>query len=207
MENPCETIFASGRAEGTWRGTMMEDQQPAASAPSLGTPGEGWGGGSSAGGAQQQADPRTRFTDRVEAYVRHRPSYPDDVVRFLESIGLARPGMTVADIGSGTGISAQLFLRNGYRVIGVEPNAAMRAAAERLLATELETSAFRSVNGSAEATTLPDASVDLVVAGQAFHWFDRPAARREFHQILRQDNSSNGGVALFWNSRDLTGSA
>jgi SAM-dependent methyltransferase len=173
-------------------------------------------------------DPKARFSDRVDAYVRHRPGYPDEVVRFFERTGLLRPGMTVADIGSGTGISAALFRRHGYSVVGVEPNDAMRRAAEQALAGDpagrpagAALPAFRSVAGSAEATTLPDKSVDFVAAGQAFHWFDRPAARREFARILQTaasgvlgtagaDGSTGapgGGAGLFWNSRELTGSA
>jgi len=144
-------------------------------------------------------DPSTRFTDRVEHYVRHRPSYPPALLDYLRSESFLREGITVADVGSGTGISALPFVRAGCRVFAVEPNRPMRVAAESLMAGN---EAFSSVAGSAEATTLPDQSVDLVIAGQAFHWFDRDAARREFDRILRP----GGGVALFWNSRDLTGS-
>ena len=146
-------------------------------------------------------DPKTRFSDRVDAYARHRPTYPPGVVDFLRSAGLLRPGMTVADVGSGTGISSALFLAAGCTVYGVEPNAAMRAVAEQL--GRRDGPAFHSIAGSAEATTLPAASVDLVVAGQAFHWFDRSAAKAEFARILRP----GGGAALFWNTRRLTGSA
>jgi SAM-dependent methyltransferase len=102
----------------------------------------------------------------------------------------------VADIGSGTGKSSELFLRNGNPVLGVEPNAPMREAAERLLG---EFPKFRSVTGTAEATTLSAASVDYVVAGQAFHWFDRPRARAEFARILRP----GGWVVLMWYTRRL----
>lgn len=144
-------------------------------------------------------DPKSRFTDRVDLYVKHRPSYPAATLEFIRREGFLRDGMTVADVGSGTGISSAMFVRAGCRVIGVEPNAAMRAAAERLLADE---SRFTSVAGSAEATTLPAASVDLVVAGQAFHWFDRAAFAAECRRILRP----GCGVALFWNSRKLSGS-
>ncbi|CAA9381615.1 MAG: putative methyltransferase, partial [uncultured Phycisphaerae bacterium] len=142
-------------------------------------------GASGRAGTGTGPDPRDRFSDRVDAYVRHRPTYPREVVESLRSDGLLQPGATVADVGSGTGISSALFLAAGCTVYGVEPNAAMRAAAERTLARRHEipaappralgasgSTAFHSVAGSAEATTLPDASVDLAVAGQAFHWFD-----------------------------------
>ena len=110
-----------------------------------------------------------------------------------ETCGLT-PEWSVADIGSGTGISSELFLQYGNRVYGVEPNAAMRAAAEAQFADNPN---FISIDGTAEATTLPEAGIDLVVAAQAFHWFDREKARGEFRRILKPD----GWVALFWNER------
>ena len=103
-----------------------------------------------------------------------------------------KPASVVADVGSGTGILSELFLRNGNRVYGVEPNREMREAGGRLLAAYDN---FVSVEGRAEATTLPDASVDFVTAGQSFHWFERDAARREFGRILRP----GGWVVLIWN--------
>lgn len=106
-----------------------------------------------------------RFSDRVENYVRYRPGYPAAVVSMLaEEAGLT-PGSVVVDVGSGTGISSELFLRHGNRVLGVEPNREMREAAERLLAAY---PGFRSVDGTAEATTLDPGIADLVVAGQGF---------------------------------------
>ncbi len=138
----------------------------------------------------------TRFSDRVEDYIRYRPGYPPEVLESLTREFGLRASHVIADIGSGTGISAELFLRNGNTVCGVEPNADMRAAAEKLLAGY---PAFRSIDGKAEATMLPDASIDWVIAAQAFHWFDVDAARREFRRILRPD----GRVALMWNNRRL----
>ena len=105
----------------------------------------------------------TRFSDRVAYYIKYRPGYPAKVITLLNrEIGLS-PATVIADIGSGTGISSELFLKNGNRVFGVEPNQPMREAAESRLAGY---DAFISINGTAEATTLPDASVDLVTAGQ-----------------------------------------
>lgn len=140
------------------------------------------------------SDATTRFSDRVRNYVRYRPGYPPAVLDVLRvETGLA-PAHAVADVGSGTGISARLFLDAGNTVRAVEPNAEMRTAAEAMLGAVPR---FRSVAGSAEATTLGDASVDYVVAAQAFHWFDPPAARREWLRILRP----GGWMVLLWNSR------
>src|SRR5277367_285802 len=124
---------------------------------------------------------KERFTTRVDDYVRFRPGYPAEVIGVLrEECGLA-PESVIADIGSGTGILTKLFLENGNSVYGVEPNAAMRESGEQFLK---EYRLFRSVAAPAEATTLPNASVDFVVAGQAFHWFDPWAVRSEFARIL-----------------------
>ena len=140
------------------------------------------------------ANATTRFSDRVENYVRYRPGYPAAVLEVLRAeTGLAA-GQVVADVGSGTGISAKLFLDAGHPVHAVEPNAEMRAAAEAMLGGDPR---FRSVAGSAEATTLPDDSVDYVVAAQAFHWFDPAAVAPEWRRILRP----GGWIVLLWNTR------
>ncbi len=143
-------------------------------------------------------DPTRRFSSRVQDYIKYRPSYPEGVLALLiRECGL-RPESQVADIGSGTGISAGLFLRMGCEVWGVEPNRDMREAAERLLA---DFPRFHSVDGRAEATGLADHSIDLVVAGQSFHWFDQDRARTEFQRILQPP----GWVALIWNERLVSG--
>lgn len=137
-----------------------------------------------------------RFSDRVANYVRYRPGYPAEALApFRERMGIG-PGSAVADIGSGTGISSAFLVGLGCRVIGVEPNAPMRAAAEEMLSGN---DRFESVDGTAEDTTLPDGSVDLVAAAQAFHWFDPERSGREFRRILRP----NGFIALVWNERLL----
>jgi SAM-dependent methyltransferase len=140
-----------------------------------------------------------RFSSRANDYVRYRPSYPSALFDALERECGVEASSVVADIGSGTGIATSILLERGHRVYGVEPNAAMREAAERRLARERN---FVSVDACAEATTLGDASVDLVFAAQAFHWFDRATCRREFSRILRAGRC----VALVWNdrSRDAT---
>ena len=136
----------------------------------------------------------TRFSDRVDLYIKYRPGYPAEILPLLHrEIGLL-PSSVIADAGSGTGILAEMFLRNGNQVFGIEPNAEMRAAGELLLQAYDN---FISINGSAEKSTLPDASVDFITAAQAFHWFDVPKTKREFQRILKP----NGFVVLLWNDR------
>jgi SAM-dependent methyltransferase len=135
-----------------------------------------------------------RFSDRVENYVRYRPEYPREVLRVLEKDCGLTPGHLVADIASGTGIWTRNLLENGNYVFGVEPNAEMRQAGERLLASFPK---FSSVAGTAEATMLADRSVDFVTAAQAAHWFDRERARQEFGRILKPA----GWLVLLWNER------
>jgi SAM-dependent methyltransferase len=137
-------------------------------------------------------DPTKRFSNRVENYLKYRPSYPPEFIGLLESqCGLTAESV-IADLGSGTGLFTEMFLKHDNRVFGVEPIAEMRAAGNRVLA---KYSKFTSVDAAAEATTLPDHSVDFVSAGQAFHWFDRERARPEFVRILKP----NGWVVLAWN--------
>jgi SAM-dependent methyltransferase len=137
-----------------------------------------------------------RFSNRVANYVKYRPGYPREVLELTrKEMGISE-GAVIADIGSGTGLSAKLFLENGHIVYGVEPNAAMRAAAEEYLS---EFSNFKSIDGTAEATTLPDSAVDLIIAAQAFHWFEPAGTRKEFKRIVKD----GGYVALIWNERQL----
>src|SRR6218665_619989 len=139
-------------------------------------------------------DSLSRFSNRVDNYIKYRPGYPDAVVTFLTGKGLLNEKSIVADIGSGTGISAELFLKNGNTVYGVEPNKEMREAGERLLGAYGQ---FNSIAATAEETTLADQSIDLLIAGQAFHWFDKEKCRTEFKRILKP----GGTVVLMWNDR------
>lgn len=137
-----------------------------------------------------------RFSNRVADYVKYRPAYPAEILDLFRAEMNLEKDSIIADIGSGTGISAKLFLENGNKVFAVEPNAAMRVAAEEFLK---EFPDFKSVNGNSENTTLETDSVDFIVAAQAFHWFDREKTRPEFKRILRE----NGFAVLMWNERQL----
>jgi SAM-dependent methyltransferase len=141
-------------------------------------------------------DPVTRFSNRVDNYARYRPSYPAGVIDILQSDCGLKDTSIIADVGSGTGILSELFLKNRNTVLGIEPNAAMRLSAERLLQRFKN---FVSLDATAEATTLEPASVDFITAAQAFHWFDREKTKREFTRILKP----GGWVVLIWNERRL----
>jgi SAM-dependent methyltransferase len=149
---------------------------------------------SEASGNVKFSDSKNRFSNRVADYLRYRPRYPAGVLDLMRVQSLLSPSHAIADIGSGTGFLAELFLKNGNAVFGVEPNQEMREAGEEYLTTYPR---FTSINGSAEATTLSDSSVSFVTVGQAFHWFDPAGTRAEFARILRP----NGGVAIVWNDR------
>jgi len=139
-------------------------------------------------------DATQRFSSRVENYVRYRPGYPTEVLELLKKeCGLTSESV-IADIASGTGIFTRMLAESGNRVFGVEPNDEMRRAGEEFLGG---CSRFTSIAGTAEATTLPDRSVDMVTAAQASHWFDREKARREFMRILKP----GGWTVLLWNER------
>lgn len=136
--------------------------------------------------------PTRRFSKRAKYYNKYRPGYPKEIIDFLRSeCGLA-PSSNIADIGSGTGILSEMFLKDGNVVFGVEPNKEMREVAEELLKGY---SNFKSIDGAAESTSLEDSSVDLITVGHAFHWFDVNKSKVEFLRILRKDH----WVALIWN--------
>lgn len=139
-----------------------------------------------------------RFSDRVADYVRYRPDYPTAMLDWLHREQGVTSTWKVADVGAGTGISCKLFLDAGFDVTAVEPNTAMRNAALAWLGNNPR---FRAVDGAADATHLPDGSIDLVTVAQAFHWFDPDSTRREFARVLHR----GGLAAIFWNSRRLTG--
>ena len=141
-------------------------------------------------------NPLARFSNRADYYALYRPGYPDAIIDLLRNEAGWTPGAAVADIGAGTGISSELFLRHGNQVWAVEPNAEMRAVAQKLCGTY----PLQVIDGTAENTTLAAASVDFVVAATAFHWFDAASCRTEFRRILKP-----GGVAVvLWNERRST---
>lgn len=139
-------------------------------------------------------NPTTRFSSRVDDYIKTRPHYPIEILDLLAAKCELTPESVIADIGSGTGILTKLFLDNGNPVIGVEPNKEMREAGDEYLR---EYARFNSVDGTSEATRLPGKAIDIIVAGQAFHWFDQSKARVEFMRIL----NDGGWVVLLWNDR------
>ncbi|MHA2390699.1 MAG: class I SAM-dependent methyltransferase [Promethearchaeota archaeon] len=143
-------------------------------------------------------DPKKRFSSRVENYIKFRPRYPPEIIEFLKEKKILTRKSIVADIGSGTGILSEIFLKNGNRVFGIEPNNNMRVAGEDQLK---KYPLFISIDGSAESTGLKDKSIDVITVGQAFHWFNVLKAKKEFKRILKP----NGFVVIIWNNRRKMG--
>ena len=139
-------------------------------------------------------DSKIRFSDRVENYIKYRPHYPTEIIDVLNEKIKFKKEWIIADIGSGTGISSELFVENSNTVFGVEPNNEMRLAAENYFK---EKPNFKSINGSAENTTLKSKSLDLIISGQAFHWFDRKKTRKKICLIVKNDKD----IVIFWNER------
>ncbi len=139
-------------------------------------------------------EPTNRFSNRVENYIKYRPGYPVEIPHYLKSKKVLVDDSVIADIGSGTGKLTEIFLGNGNTVYGIEPNKEMRKGGEKVLKKYKN---FISINGCAEDTALTDSSIDLIVAGQAFHWFRIKETKKEFKRILKR----NGNVVLIWNDR------
>jgi SAM-dependent methyltransferase len=138
-----------------------------------------------------------RFSSRVDAYQKYRPDYPKSLLLEIQKQAELGPTAVIADFGSGTGIFTCQLLQAGYEVFGVEPNGEMRAAAEATLSALPR---FNSIDGSAENSHLASASIDLITAAQAFHWFNTDAAKHEFRRVLKAD----GKLALIWNKRKVS---
>jgi len=144
-----------------------------------------------------ELDSKERFGNRVDNYVKFRPSYPMEAIDCIAAQTHVNERSVIADIGSGTGKFTRLLLERGLNILAIEPNDNMREAAEKELS---DFSGFRSVSANAEKTTLDDNSVDLITVAQAFHWFDRDVCKTEFKRILKPD----GHVCLIWNRRETT---
>jgi SAM-dependent methyltransferase len=143
-------------------------------------------------------NPTERFTGRVESYRLYRPGYPAEVVETLRrECGLSADAR-VADVAAGTGLLTEVLLAAGFAVTAVEPNEEMRVACRTL---EAQFPKLRVMAGTAEATGLEDASVDLITVAQAMHWFDLDRAKAEFARVLRP----GGWCAVLYNNRRLSG--
>ena len=136
-----------------------------------------------------------RFDGKGELYAKARPNYTAALFEYLKADPVLPAGSVFADVGAGTGIFSAQLLDCGYKVFAVEPNADMRRKAEEALS---QREGFTSVDGDDAAMGLPDRSVDVVTAAQAFHWFDAAAFQRECRRVLKP----GGKVILVYNSRD-----
>jgi len=135
-------------------------------------------------------NPTGRFSNRADDYAKYRPTYPSEAIDALLH-GLGAPAALFAvDVGAGTGIASRLLAARGVRVLAVEPNRAMREAAEA-------DPRVTFVEGTAESFPIADGSADLVLAAQAFHWFRAEPSVREMGRALR----AGGRLALMWNRR------
>lgn len=139
-------------------------------------------------------DSAKRFSNRVKNYIAARPDYPKAIIQLLKEQCNLNANSIVADIGSGTGLFTKLLLEEHVTVYGVEPNAEMRQAAEVYLA---QYPGFKSIDGRADQTNLPNHSVDLITAAQAYHWFNNKQTHDEFIRILKPQ----GSIFLVWNLR------
>jgi SAM-dependent methyltransferase len=130
------------------------------------------------------------FSSVAEVYERARPEYPAEAARWLTG----DPPLDVVDLAAGTGKLTRVLTTLGHRVTAVEPLAEMRAHLGAAVP------GAPALDGTAEAIPLADESADVVVAAQAFHWFDQPLALREIARVLRP----GGRLGLIWNMRDET---
>lgn len=142
-------------------------------------------------------DPKDRFSRAADDYARYRPDYPDALVHACTKYAALSPGAAVVDIGCGTGISSRRFAKHGYRVTGIEPNAAMRQKA-------IDAGECSYMEGDAGNTGLPDACCDLIICAQALHWFDLDDCIGEWQRVLKSPSAGSGqkaACAAFWNYR------
>jgi SAM-dependent methyltransferase len=133
--------------------------------------------------------------DRIRVYVSYLPSYPVTYIEYLARSAELNCNSIVADIGAGAGILSKLLGPHAKQIMAIEPDAKMRQTAEQHLRDAANVSI---ISGSAEATGLEKESIDLITAGQAFHYFDIDQAKKEFRRILKP----GGMVALSWHIRE-----
>ncbi len=136
-----------------------------------------------------------KFDSKGNVYSKARPSYPEALFSYLLAERAINKDTVAADIGAGTGIFTIALSQFVNSVFAVEPNDDMRCKAEEKYSATLN---ITSINATAENTSLPDSSVDLVTVAQAFHWFDRARFKNECKRILK----NSGKVVLVWNDRD-----
>jgi SAM-dependent methyltransferase len=128
----------------------------------------------------------------AERYERVRPEYPDSAIAHIVDVFDIDGSSELLDLAAGTGKLTRALLRTGAHVTAVEPLEGMR----EVLVRELPGVAVLA--GTAEEIPLPDASVDVVLVGQAFHWFDPQSAPADIARVLRP----GGGLVAIWNVRD-----
>lgn len=143
-----------------------------------------------------KANPEGRFTGLADNYAKFRPTYPKEAIDHVFELCALSEDSVIADIGCGTGISSRLFAERGVKVIGVEPNQDMHERAQAEASKTHERLEY--VDGTAEKVPLSDGTADVVLAAQAFHWFNPENALREFVRVLKPE----GWVVLIWNERD-----
>jgi len=136
------------------------------------------------------------FSGQADAYARARPGYPPAMVERLIATAKLEPGATIAELGAGTGLLTSALSGRGFEILALEPGEAMRARAPAL-------PDVRWLDGRFEDCPLAGASVDWIVAAQAFHWADPGPALAEMHRVLRPGRA----LSVVWNDRDLRASA
>ncbi|MCL2576981.1 MAG: class I SAM-dependent methyltransferase [Defluviitaleaceae bacterium] len=138
------------------------------------------------------------FNGKAEAYAAARPGYPDAAIEYV--LSLVSPNAVFADIGAGTGKFTREIAKRGYNIFAVEPNTDMLA---QLASLTDEFTNVKIISASAEKTTLPDSSVDVITCAQALHWFDPVAFMDECRRIGKPSciviavyNNTPGGSSI-----------
>ena len=139
-------------------------------------------------------DTKTVFSSKAKNYDKYRWDYAQAAIELIIEIAQLSACSAVADIGAGTGMLTKHFVDRVHTVYAIEPNLEMR----QIMAGKLGSNSSVSViNGCAEATSLPDESVDVITVAQAIHWFDPLPTRKEMRRIL----NNNGWLVVLKNHR------